>query len=40
MNAKDIGTGGKKMEVLIFLGVLAVWVILQAWVLPRMGVKT
>ena len=32
--------GGKAMEVLIFLGVLVVWIILQAWVLPRLGVKT
>jgi hypothetical protein len=33
-------TGGKSMEFLIPLGVLVVWIILQAWVLPRMGVKT
>lgn len=33
-------TGGKTMEILIFLGVLAGWIILQAWVLPRLGVKT
>jgi hypothetical protein len=33
-------TGGKPMEFLIPLGVLAVWIILQAWVLPRLGVKT
>ena len=32
--------GGKVMEVLIPLGVLVVWFILQAWVLPRFGVKT
>ena len=32
--------GGKVMEVLIPLGVLVVWIILQAWVLPRFGVKT
>lgn len=32
--------GGKTMELLIPLGILAVWLILQAWVLPRMGVKT
>ena len=32
--------GGKKMEILILLGILVVWIILQAWVLPRFGVKT
>jgi hypothetical protein len=32
--------GGKPMEVLILLGILVAWFILQAWVLPRLGVKT
>jgi hypothetical protein len=32
--------GGKKMEFLIPLGILVVWIILQVWVLPRFGVKT
>jgi hypothetical protein len=32
--------GARAMEILIPLGVLAAWVILQAWVLPRFGVKT
>lgn len=32
--------GGKTMEILIPLGILVVWVILQAWVLPRLGVRT
>jgi hypothetical protein len=32
--------GGKHMELFIPLAVLAVWIILQAWVLPRFGVKT
>ena len=32
--------GAKPMEFLIPLGVLVVWIILQAWVLPRLGVKT
>jgi hypothetical protein len=31
---------GQTMEVLIPLGVLLVWIILQAWVLPRLGEKT
>ena len=33
-------SGGKTMEILIPLGILVVWIILQAWVLPRFGVKT
>jgi hypothetical protein len=32
--------GAKPMEFLILLGVLVVWIILQAWVLPRLGIKT
>jgi hypothetical protein len=36
----DRRLGGKKMEFLIPVVVLAVWVILQAWVLPRLGVPT
>jgi len=32
--------GAKPMEFLIPLGVLVVWIILQAWVLPRLGLKT
>jgi hypothetical protein len=32
--------GAKKMEFLLPLGILAAWVVLQAWVLPRFGVKT
>jgi hypothetical protein len=39
-NLSVTSTGGKTMEVLILLGVLVVWIILQAWVLPRLGVKT
>ena len=38
-NQKDL-QGGKIMEILIPLGVVAVWIILQAWVLPRFGVQT
>ncbi len=32
--------GGRTMEVLIPLGVLLLWIVLQAWVLPRLGVKS
>lgn len=31
---------GRTMDILIPLGILVVWIILQAWVLPRFGVKT
>ena len=39
-NPETANTGGEAMEFLIPLGVLVVWIILQAWVLPRLGVKT
>ncbi len=29
-----------RREVLVPLGILAVWLILQIWVLPRLGVPT
>lgn len=28
------------MEVLLFLGILVVWVALQVWILPKLGVPT
>lgn len=31
---------GKTMDILVPLGILALWIVLQAWVLPRFGVKT
>jgi hypothetical protein len=33
-------TGSGRMEYLIPVGVLAVWVVLQIWVLPKAGVPT
>jgi hypothetical protein len=27
-------------ELLVFLGVIAIWFFLQAWLLPRLGVRT
>jgi hypothetical protein len=39
-NSETADMGCKMMEFLIPLGVLVVWIILQAWVLPRLGVKT
>jgi hypothetical protein len=38
--AADHQPRGGKMEFLIPLALLAVWIILQVWVLPRLGVKT
>ena len=40
MSAEKTNKGGKAMELLIPLVVLLVWIILQAWVLPRLGIKT
>ncbi len=31
---------GKGMEVLVMLGLLGLWIVLQIWVLPRLGVPT
>ena len=36
-NAATASRKGKTMEFLIPLGVLVVWIILQVWVLPRLG---
>ncbi len=40
MNTTTRVQGAKIMEILIPLGILVVWIILQVWVLPRFGVKT
>lgn len=32
--------GGNAMEFLIFVGILVLWIVLQAWVLPRLGIPT
>ncbi len=31
---------GSTMDILVPIAVLVAWIILQAWVLPRFGVKT
>jgi hypothetical protein len=31
---------GQLMELLVVLAVLVLWIVLQAWVLPSLGVKT
>ena len=38
--SKNRPTGGAIMDLLIVLGVIAVWIVLQIWVLPRFGVST
>ncbi len=30
----------RNMEYLFFLGLFALWIVLQVWVLPKMGVRT
>lgn len=40
INTAAVRQGGKPMELLIPLGIFAVWFIVQAWVLPRLGVPT
>jgi hypothetical protein len=32
--------GARIMEFLVPVGIIALWIILQVWVLPRMGVRT
>ena len=39
-NSTSIEMGANKMEILVILGVLVGWIVLQAWVLPRFGVNT
>jgi hypothetical protein len=39
-NPNTEGRRGPAMEILIPIAILATWLILQAWVLPRFGVKT
>lgn len=34
------GVEGRGVELLVLLGVFALWIILQVWVLPRAGVPT
>jgi hypothetical protein len=34
------GAWSRRMEYLIPLGLLVLWIVLQIWVLPKAGVKT
>ena len=40
MNAANRPTGANSMEIVFVLGFLALWIALQAWILPRFGVST
>ena len=40
MNTTARSPGSRIMEILVPLGILVAWIVLQAWVLPRFGVKT
>lgn len=40
MDFKPARSGGMAMDALAAAGVLVLWIILQAWVLPRLGVRT
>jgi hypothetical protein len=31
---------GRKMDILLLLGLFVLWIILQVWVLPKAGVPT
>jgi hypothetical protein len=31
---------GSLMDILVLLALLALWVVLQVWLLPRLGVRT
>jgi len=39
-NFAAANSGGGNMEFLVPLGILVVWMILQVWVLPRLGVNS
>jgi hypothetical protein len=39
-NLRTESKGASTMEILIPIAVFVAWIILQAWVLPRFGVKT
>jgi hypothetical protein len=41
-NGRSVGPQPSRrgMEIFFFLGVFALWIILQVWVLPKLGVPT
>lgn len=40
METSNTQKKGKDMSIWIILGVIAVWVLLQAYILPKMGIST
>jgi len=40
MKTSNTQKKGKDMSLWIILGVIAVWVLLQAYILPKMGIST
>jgi hypothetical protein len=40
INRAKSPSGRNNMEILFFLAVIVVWILLQVWVLPRLGVPT
>jgi hypothetical protein len=40
METSNTQNKGKDMSIWIILGVIAVWVLLQAYILPKMGIST
>jgi hypothetical protein len=40
MNTTSQLRGGKTVEWIVVIGIVVAWFVLQAWVLPRFGVKT
>jgi hypothetical protein len=40
MRERGANKGAKTMDILILIGVFALWIILQMWVLPKFGVQT
>ena len=40
METSNTQKKGKDMSIWIILGVIAVWILLQAYILPKMGIST
>ena len=36
----QVKRGANSMDMLLFLGIVVVWIVLQAWILPKFGVST
>ena len=38
--ARTMKNKAGKMDLLVFAAIIVVWIVLQAWILPRFGVQT